>query len=192
MNPEGSITTGDTSLKNMASAWVDQHADVMFRYAMRRVGDRHVAEELLQEAFLAALKAKDNFRGESSVRTWLIGILRLKIIDYFRQRARQRQRDKDASPEADPSQQREHRLRSWSCNPERTFENKEFWSTLDDCLRKLPKTLAAAYMLKELDQCSSHEICDLLNISSTNLSVRIYRARALLRDCLDANWFHHE
>ncbi len=176
----------------MPDAWVDDHADAMFRFAMRRLGDSNVAEDLLQETFLAALKGKDGFRGESSVRTWLIGILRLKIADHFRQQARRRAREDAAGKAVAAGSHRSEALRGWTGNPEKAFEDREFWRTLRACLKKMPQQLASAYMLRELDHCSTDEICGLLKISATNLSVRIYRARALLRDCLDANWFHRD
>ena len=69
--------------------WVDEHADVLFRYALLRVRRSEVAEDLVQETFLAALHGRETYSGKSSVRTWMIGILRHKILDYFRRTARE-------------------------------------------------------------------------------------------------------
>jgi len=83
--------------------WVDQHADVLFRYALQRVRRRDVAEDLVQETFLAALQAKGKFAGQSSEQTWLVGILRHKIVDYIRRTTQARAAKQDA--EDDTSEQ---------------------------------------------------------------------------------------
>ena len=72
------------------ATWVDQHGDFLFRYALSRLGNRTVAEDLVQETFLAALRAEKNFSGRSVERTWFVGILKHKIVDYLRRQDRER------------------------------------------------------------------------------------------------------
>ena len=67
---------------SIIETWVHEHGGYLFGYVLPRVRDRHVAEELVQESFLAALKAVESFRGDSSPRTWLVGLLRRKITDH--------------------------------------------------------------------------------------------------------------
>jgi RNA polymerase sigma-70 factor (ECF subfamily) len=178
------------------SEWVDQHGDALFRYALLRVKDEHVAEDLVQETFLSALRAIDSFEGRSSLRTWLVGILKRKVIDHFRKSVKE-------IPDADLSlweeeDDREYfdkeghwkrNLRDWKDSPETLVENDEFWETFQACLSMLPEAHRRAFTLRELDGYKNDEVCDILSISSSNMWVMMHRARAKLRKCLDAKWF---
>jgi RNA polymerase sigma-70 factor (TIGR02943 family) len=187
--PFGPVSPGDGEQPEAQLAtWVDDHADALYRFALLRVRDKHAVEDLLQETYLAALGSNDRFRGDSSTRTWLVAILRLKIIDYYR-RSNKEPKQQPAAEPIDSSQQKKIKLRKWDCDPSRTLEKKEFWQTLRSCVDKLPATLTKAFLLRELDGCSPRQVSELLNITPENLAVRVYRARALLRDCLDHHWF---
>lgn len=170
-------------------SWIEEHGDAMFRYAMLRVRDISVAEDLVQEAFVSALTAWDAFQGRSSVRTWLIAILRFKIMDYLRSKAKSPQWE-STDHLAGPLPQRSEALKRWPTDPAKIFENKEFWLVFERCSSKLPESLADAYYLREVAQLTTEEICDQLQLTPNSLAIRIYRARVLLRDCLDRNWFH--
>ena len=78
---------------NDPETWVDEHGDSLFRYALFRIQNGQVAEDLVQKTFLAALRGKDSFAGRSSVRTWLFGILKHKIIDHIRKISRERPKE---------------------------------------------------------------------------------------------------
>lgn len=171
----------------LLSTWVDEHADALFRFAMRRVRDRHAVDDLLQETYLAALRSQSSYRGEASVRTWLISILRLKIIDHYRRCARTKKHESKQAEKLEPVSVPGNA--DWDYAPANTLENEEFWSAFHSCVDKLPEILARAYLLRELEECSPKQVCEILNISNKNLAVRIFRARTLLRNCLDQNWF---
>ena len=162
--------------------WLAQHGDMLYRYAISRVNDADTAADLVQDTFVAALRAKERFRGEAEIGTWLVGILRHKIVDHFRKSQRLR---------TDPVSADDHGARScrWPRSPDRDFENQEFWVIFDECRRKLPAILASVFTLRELEQKTTEEICRELSITPTNLSVRLFRARSLLRDCLEIHWF---
>ncbi|MGF1582323.1 MAG: sigma-70 family RNA polymerase sigma factor [Gemmataceae bacterium] len=171
------------------SNWVEEHGDVLFQYAAVRVRVTEIAEDLVQETFLAAIGALDQFRGQSAVRTWLISILRRKIADYFRTQAK----EEDAQQEVISLKgHRDYRLQPWSDDPAKLFEQKDFWKVFHECLEKLPEQLSEAYFLREICELPTDEICEVMGITSANLAVRIYRSRALLRHCLDCNWFRGE
>ena len=139
---------------------------------------------------MAALKSKDSFRGESNVRTWLISILRTKIVDYFRRQAKDRKVEAATLEQAQASGfDRPEKLDRWNTNSNNTLENQEFWAVFNSCVGNLPETLAKAYLMREIDGFPSQTICETLNITADNLAVRIFRARSALRDCLDAKWF---
>ncbi len=177
------------------ATWVDEHSDALFRFALLRVKDPLVAEDLVQETFLSALKGIDRFRGGSSLRTWLVGILKHKIIDHFR-----RNRPEVLSSDLNllENETVEERLErsavrktndDWKVSPEAVMHNREFWDVLTGCLDNLPEAHRRAFTLREIDGIKGDEICKILDITSTNLWVILHRARGRLRNCLQAKWF---
>ncbi len=189
---------GNSAAQLDPSTWLDEHGDVLFGYALRRVDRSDVAEDLVQDTLVAALRAQDTFSNRSAVRTWLVSILRNKIADHFRQASHRPATNGlaiDDLPETQDFVARGHwqrTLGSWPTDPAQAFENKEFWQVFDRCLSKLPPLLLQAYVVREYDQMSTDEACKELGISASNLSVRLFRARLLLRRCLEKNWFQGE
>lgn len=178
--------------------WVDEHGDALFRFAMLRVKDTNVAEDLVQETFLSALKGIERFKGGSSLRTWLVGILKHKIIDHFRKNRSEMSATDLTALENETPEERLERAQSsgasagdWIGTPDNLLENKEFWSVFRTCLEGLPETHRRAFALREFDGVKGDEICKILGITSTNLWVILHRARRKLRGCLQANWFNN-
>lgn len=176
--------------------WVDSHGDALFRFALARVRKPEVAEDLVQETLLAALKGRRGFESDSSERTWLVGILRHKIADHFRKTSRESPfTDLDfCSGEFAEKFNRgfwNHDLgpKDWGASPESAMESGEFFQTLDSCLHKMPDRIAAVFALREMDEVPSVEICKTLGISEGNLWTMLHRARMALRECLERNWF---
>jgi RNA polymerase sigma-70 factor (ECF subfamily) len=178
-----------------------KRADFLYRFSLSRTKDPSIAEDLVQETFLAALKARKNFQGRSSVRTWLIAILKHKIVDHIRKQVREQTSDKvesifnaAANDPADTifNDEGDWRIRpsKWSIDPMKLYEQKEFMDVLYHCLGELPKRQAEAFMMREIDGFSTEEICKVLNISATNSWVMLYRARMWLRQCLENNWLN--
>jgi len=175
--------------------WLDRHRDYLFRYARLRLRSPELAEDMVQETFLAALHARSNFAGRSSERTWLIGILKHKIVDHIRRSSRE-------FPTEDvefSGHQREAffdttgRLKAvsseWSADPRKVLERREFWKTLQNCLAQLPPRTFYAFLLREINGLSVEETCKVLNISTTNLRAMLCRARRHLRLCLKTERF---
>ena len=182
-------------------SWVDRYGDFLYRFTLSRLKDSSIAEDLVQETFLAALKARKNFQGRSSARTWLIAILKHKIVDHIRKQVREQTSDKiesifnaAANDPADTSfnDEGDWRIRpsKWATDPMKLYEQKEFMDVLYHCLGELPKRQAEAFMMREIDGFSTEEICKVLNISATNSWVMLYRARMWLRQCLENNWLN--
>lgn len=182
-------------------AWVDLHGDYLFRYAKFRLRETSLAEDVVQETLLAALQAYQNFAGRGSERTWLVGILKHKITDYYRRTSRETasgQLEADASahdeffrdagewadhwrPEYAPS--------DWQADPAELFRQDEFWEVFAGCLSPLPARVQSAFTMREVDGLASEEICEVLGVTVNNLWVMLHRARLHLRRCLELNWF---
>ncbi len=182
-------------------SWVDQYGDFLYRFTLSRIKDPSIAEDLVQETFLAALKARKNFQGRSTAKTWLIAILKHKIVDHIRKQVREQTSDKveslyntAANDPADTSFNDEGdwqiRPSKWIIDPMKLYEQKEFMDVLYHCLGELPERQAEAFMMREIDGFSTEEICKVLNISATNSWVMLYRARMWLRQCLENNWLN--
>lgn len=176
--------------------WLPLYGDILYRYGVARVRNSDVAEDLVQETLLAALKAKENYAGQASEQTWLIGILKHKIIDYFRKSSREKSQELDEqlvskNETDDHFNHKGHwqvELSTWS-KPEQSMEQEQFLMTLQVCIDGLPPRLSKIFILRELEGMSSEEICEVLSISTlNNLWVMLSRARKQLRHCLDINW----
>ena len=182
--------------------WVEEHGDYLFRCALLRVRDRVTAEDLVQETLLAALQARERFSGISSERSWMIGILKHKIIDRFRKDIREHPAEDPERmtdiPEDDDTFDKDGHWRldqtapmDWPDHPGAVLERKQFWESLRRCLSKLPSNMAQVFTLRELDELETDAICTMLHISSSNLWVLLHRARKQLRQCLEVNFFGH-
>ncbi len=179
---------------NDPAGWIDRHGDALFRYALARVGDRTVAEDLVQDALLAGLRNARDFRGESAERTWLTGILRHKVMDHFRRLARDRriwvESDDTRSGHDDFDAQGRwlNSIGDWE-EPEQALERAEFWSVFEHCIGNLPEKLRTPFALRELDGVDSDTLASTLSVSRNNLWVMLSRARRHLRQCLERHWF---
>ncbi len=178
------------------ATWVDSHGDYLFRYALMRLRNREAAENAVQETFLAALSARKSFGGRSSERTWLIGILKHKIIDHYRKSFRessisQIQSDEEQTIDQfyDAVENPKGYPKDWMPDPVKVLHSREFWDIFKGCLGHLPQRTASAFSMREMDGMETDEICKELGISPTNLWVMLHRARLQLRACLEENWF---
>ena len=180
--------------------WVQEYGDVLFRVALGRVRRPEVAEDLVQEAFLAAWQSRQRFAGRSSRKTWLLRILSHKIVDYFRRTNREVQfadADELASFEAKQFEAGESGGTHWDRSvaprgwrhPAQSLENAEFWAVFHDCTERLPERVGRVFVMREVDGLETGEICQTLNIKQSHLFVMLHRARLALRRCLELNWF---
>ena len=181
---------GHTALSN---GWVDSHADYLFNFAVGQLRDPIVAEDLVQETFLAAVKSQNNFSGRSSERTWLVGILRHKINDHLRRHCREQARRVDPLPINDEEHREEsvlwlHDIAAECQLPSRRMELGEFRESLELALGKLPPRLAQVFQLYAVEERSNREVCEQLDISERNLWVMLHRGRVQLRKHLSEWW----
>jgi RNA polymerase sigma-70 factor, ECF subfamily len=173
--------------------WLNEHGDYLYRFALARLRDPHLAEDVVQETFLAAIKSP-SFAEQSAPRTWLTGILKHKIIDVMRKNVREIAAsdlidDEDANVDDffDDAGKWTDKPLKWDM-PENALEQKQFLGILQTCMEKLPAKSAQIFMLRDVQETDNEEICKELNISPTNAWVMLYRARLGLRKCLEINW----
>lgn len=181
--------------------WPDLHGDYLYRYALLRTRDPVAAEEAVQDTFLAALQGRDRFAGKSSERSWLVGIMKHKIVDHYRGTAHEVPSENLDGPVAGEEPEdfffekgghwrREQDIpAAWPENPDAAAERQEFWDVLKRCLGELPKRSAQAFALREMDDVSTDEICSTLNITPNNLWVLLHRSRKHLRRCLERHLY---
>lgn len=182
------------------SQWLEKYGDLLFRMAIVRIRDTAAAEDIVQETLLAALKSHFAYRGDSSEQTWLIGILKHKIIDHVRLQIRNKSDHDiesfavDDKREFTPSGQwqghwsREFIPVEWGKDPHELMEEQEFWKVFDHCLSLLPTRMGSLFALHVMDGISSETLCNDFDISPTNLRVLLYRCRKQLRECLELHW----
>lgn len=172
---------GPTQAAHPAELWLQEHGDALWRYALARV-PASAAEDLVQECLLAAIRAAPSFDARSSRETWLVGILRHKIADYYRARARE---PRENGP-LGPSPFTEGGM--WAgCGAEWSqADDREVRAALQACCEHLPAVLRDALELRDLRQLPPDTVCEVLGISRANLWTRLHRARLFLRGCISA------
>jgi RNA polymerase sigma-70 factor (ECF subfamily) len=185
-----------SDLSEAPEQWLEKHGSALYRFALARLRDPHKAEEVVQDTLVAALQAYARFDGGASVRTWLIGILKHKIMDQFRHEARTSPLE---APELLPSDNQNidddlfdangswrENVSDWG-NPEDALERSQLRAILQHCLSALPERLSRLFMLSEVMEESTETICQEMDVSPTNVWTMLYRARMGLRQCLEQN-----
>ncbi|HKJ07988.1 MAG TPA: sigma-70 family RNA polymerase sigma factor [Gammaproteobacteria bacterium] len=181
--------------------WLTEHGDALFRFALLRTSRRDIAEDLVQETLLAAWRSRDGFRRDASERTWLVGILKNKIRDHYRDQGKQenlatRVAEDDGQDDLDRwfDETGHWRVRParWGSDPLTQVELEGFWLVLSECIDALPERLRDGFIARELSALTSREVCELLKISDNNLYVLLHRARLRIRECVENGWFKKE
>jgi RNA polymerase sigma-70 factor (ECF subfamily) len=169
----------------------------LMRVARLQLRDSALAEDVVQDTLTAALTAQQGFTGKSSVKTWLTGILKHKIVDAIRRKQREPVAVSSLDEEADledfeglfkDSGAWQAPPADWG-DPEQALSRRQFFDIMELCLEKLPPNTARVFMMREVMELESEEICKELAITANNLWVILYRARMSLRECLELNWF---
>jgi RNA polymerase sigma-70 factor (ECF subfamily) len=178
---------------------LDQHRAYLLRVARLQLRDESLAEDVVQETLLAALSG-GGFSGKSTLRTWLTGILKHKIVDAIRRKQREpvvASALGDVESELDIEDLDglfkenggwDTKPADWG-DPDAALTRRQFFDMIDFCLEKLPPNTARVFMMREVMELETEEICKELTITANNLWVILYRARVSLRECLERNWF---
>ncbi|HEX8288865.1 MAG TPA: sigma-70 family RNA polymerase sigma factor [Pyrinomonadaceae bacterium] len=201
MDTDNTIAATSVNWNIDPTVWVDEHGDYLFRYALMRLRNETLAEDMVQETLLAAIQSLAAYSGKSSERTWLTGILKHKIVDYYRKSSRETPLDEseldlsgfDKFFERDDEWKNHWNPqlapRGWTNSPEAVFEQNEFFDVFQTCMSKLPERVAHVFALREMDGFDACEICEILNLSTSNFWVMMHRARMSLRRCIEIKWF---
>lgn len=183
-----------------SSSFEDQlveHRPYLLRFARLQLRNETWAEDAVSETLLAALAKPQSFGNRSQLKTWLIGILKHKVIDALRQHRREvcgldRSDDEETDPLEYLGFQADGHFSQppapWG-NPEQLTSSRQFFEVLDACTNKLPTVQGRLFLMREWLELSSEEICKELSLTPTNLYVQLHRARLRLRECLELNWF---
>lgn len=177
------------------SAQINVYRSYLLRVAMLQLRNSEVAEDVVQDTLLAALQGASGFSGRSSIKTWLTGILKHKIVDVIRRKTREPAfaafdeecQIEDFDALFDDTGHWENPPAEWG-NPEADLSRQQFFDIMDFCLDKLPPNTARVFVMREVMELEGDEICKELTITSTNLWVILYRARLALRQCLEQHW----
>jgi len=173
------------------------HHGYLLRFARLQLRNEAWAEDAVSETVLAALAKPQAFQSRSQLKTWLIGILKHKVIDMLRQHGREISTSADADDDSSdlldligfkPDGHFAHMPADWG-NPEQDLRNQQFLKVIDACVEKMPATQGRLFLMREWLELSVDDICKQLNLTSTNLYVQLHRARLRLRECLELNWF---
>ncbi len=183
------------SASNQLSGWVEEFTRELLSWALHKVSDTETAKDLVQDTFLAAAEKINDFRGESSPKTWLFSILNYKIIDHYRKKVKQPVSLDDDSFlsffSAEGDWKKEKKPRDWHEEESHLLDNPEFMEVLSKCLKELPEKWNASVRLKYLLNKTGEEICQELDMTPTNLWQIIHRAKVKLRDCVESKWFEN-
>lgn len=181
--------------KNMptqAENWLSEHGDFLYRYAYSQFQNEDQAADLVQETLLGAWRSYDNFKGDSSQRTWLMSIMKHKVLDLIRKRINERKVFSPMTDSLDAYFQQNNAWKEqpqpWYEQPEEAVSNQELAAILQQCIQSLPQVQRDIFSLKEIQDESTQSICQSCDISTTNFHVLMHRARLALRVCLSRRW----
>jgi RNA polymerase sigma-70 factor (ECF subfamily) len=193
------MNTADDPSGAYSQFLVDMRRD-MLRFASLQLRDEQLAEDVVQEAIVAALDGQKSFAGRAALKTWVFAILRNKIVDAIRLRARSVNFSALTSDEDDMDHAFESLFKpnahwqpqaqpvDWG-NPEAALRQEQFWAVFEACLNHLPANTARVFMMREFLEFDTAEVCSELRISTSNCHVILHRARHGLRRCLEQSWF---
>ncbi len=174
--------------------WVDLYADYLYNYAVSRVSNSEIAKDLVQETFFAGLNSAKNYKGDAAERTWLIAILKRKVIDHYRKINSNKGKAEvrvnyNSNSDSEGDWLEEQVADPFSKLENNAIENEELGLAIHECIAKLPQKQSQVFTMKTIQGVSTEDICNELGINPSNLWVMIHRARTALMGCLNQNWY---
>jgi RNA polymerase sigma-70 factor (ECF subfamily) len=170
---------------------VRDHARPLYRAARGMGFGENESEDLVQDVFITFLETLDRFEGRSQIRTWLFGILHHKVME----KRRESYRDQRNDPIDEVFESRFDTKGNWVRPPEdlqQILESKEIGAAIAQCLEGLPHTQREVFVLREMEDLETKEVCKILGVTVPNMSVLMHRARIRLRECIENKGWGHK
>ncbi len=173
-----------------------EHRVYLMRFARLQLRNDDWAEDAVSETLLAALSKPQAFAQRSQLKTWLVGILKHKVVDLIRSNARLVAIPDGCDDENGDELDRlsfkkdghfEQSPQDWG-DPHRALQERQFFEVLDMCLERLPPAMGRLFLMREWLEMSSQDMCKELSLTPTNLYVQLHRARLRLQECLNLHW----
>lgn len=189
--------------KNLLTEWVNKYTDSLYNWALLKVNKPAIAEDLVQDTFLAAYKSIDKFQSKSQPKTWLLSILKNKIADHYRKQFKMQTVNEsdiggaetggilDKVFNKDGKWNKEMRPGNWENDEAELLDNHDFLRILKLCMELLNEKSFLAIQYKFLEEKEGKIICQELGITPTNFWQILHRAKLQLRGCIDEKWFKH-
>ena len=180
--------------------WVENYADYLYNYAYYRVNNPALAEDLVQDTFLAGINARETYKALASEKTWLASILKNKIIDHYKKASTKNESPLQISAQEAPAYdyffdkqkmghwQKDTLPKDWGNDAEAQIETKEFYGVLEKCMSGIPAKWQGIFKMSLMEEKDSVLVCKEFNLSSSNFWVIIHRAKLQIRECLEKNW----
>lgn len=171
--------------------WIDLYSLSLLNKAVYLISNEQDAQDIVQDVFIVAFESYESYKKESNPKTWLMGILKNKVADFYRKKYRQDEKiSLDDFFDEMGSWRRDDVLNEWSDRESSSLDDSEFSITLRKCLDKLPLKWKIPIKLYYLEEKKSDSVCQETGISTTNLWKILQRGRLQLRECLESNWFN--
>ena len=186
--------TNSITISISPEKWINEYGDYLYGFAMSRLSSKELAEDLLQETFLAAFKGKENFKGKSNEKTWLTSILKRKIADHYRKKSRNKEQVSIfESPFIQDDfmygQWKEGKApQLWNNDEDEWSQDENFIKILRKCISNLPNKWRSIFSLKHIEEAKNADICKELNVSEANIWTILHRSRLKVRECIEKLW----
>jgi len=171
-----------------------EHRSYLMKVARLELRDDHLAEDCVSDVLTQAYEHRAKFRGDSSLRTWLTSILKNRCIDLLRKQWREQ--PLDPAPSADQEfdnlfDDTGHyaEMPSHVRDPAELCQEDGFLRALQTCVDKLPARIGQVFVLREVFGSDTKDLCKDLGLTASNVWVQLYRARMMLRSCLEKTGF---
>lgn len=177
--------------------WVNLYSDKLYSWAFHKTSNKEVAEDLVQETFLAAFKAIDNFKFDSQPHTWLFSILNNKIIDYYRKKSNNNHLNHLIENQAtrfsdslfdENGAWKSNEINSLWDDEKHLLDDVEFNATMEFCMGELPQKWRATISAKYILEKDTSEICQEMKLTTTNYWQILHRAKIVLKNCIEKHW----
>ncbi|HEX3125544.1 MAG TPA: sigma-70 family RNA polymerase sigma factor [Rhodanobacteraceae bacterium] len=191
MSSHGDTATATPSIDFQTLA---THRIYLMRVARMELRDEHAAEDCVSDVLTQAYERRAAFRGDSSLRTWLTSILKNRIIDLLRKQWREQPIEESPSGEQDFDDLFDEtghyaQMPSHVRDPAELCQEEGFLSAVQRCVDKLPRRIGQVFVLREVFGSDTKELCKDLGLTTSNVWVQLYRARMMLRTCLEKTGF---